>query len=193
MQKPMQPILTAAAKARSMEQWIWEVRAHRVMAMYEPDHVAAMKNLDQAEALLSAASGKVAQIDLQEEKAHILRVRAERSLDIGDTAAAAKLVAELEKMTSQGSSVTVERIYHGAAGTLLVAQKNYADAIPQLEEDLANPLSMKLLIAAYRETGDADEAANLSRKLRTWKVPSVEEALATADSSSAKNVVAVKN
>ncbi|MGC2477763.1 MAG: tetratricopeptide repeat protein [Candidatus Sulfotelmatobacter sp.] len=185
--------LNAAAKARSMEQWIWEVRAHRVVAMYEPDHAAAMKNLDQAEALLSEASGKVAQIDLQEEKAHILRVRAERSLDIGDTAAAAKLVAELEKMTSQGSSVTVERIYHGAAGTLLVAQKNYADAIPQLEEDLANPLSMKLLIAAYRETGDADEAANLSRKLRTWKVPSVEEALATADSSSAKNVVAVKN
>ena len=185
--------LNAAAKARSMEQWIWEVRAHRVVAMYEPDHAAAMKNLDQAEALLSEASGKVAQIDLQEEKAHILRVRAERSLDIGDTAAAAKLVAELEKMTSQGSSVTVERIYHGAAGTLLVAQKNYADAIPQLEEDLANPLSMKLLIAAYRETGDADEAANLSRKLRTWKAPSVEEALATADSSSAKNVVAVKN
>ncbi len=185
--------LNAAAQARSLEQWIWEARAHRVMAMYEPDPTAAMKNLDQAETLLAAASGKLAQIDLQEEKARILRVRAERSLGTGNIAAAAKMVAELEEMTSQGSSVNAERTYHGAAGTLLVAQKNYADAIPQLEEDVANPLSMKLLIAAYRETGDADEAANLARKLRTWKVPSVEEALATADSNGAKNFVAVKN
>jgi hypothetical protein len=58
---------------------------------------------------------------------------------------------------------------------------------------LANPLSMKLLITAYRETGDADEAANLTRKLRIWKVPSVEEALATADTGIAKNVIARKN
>ncbi len=185
--------LNAAAKARSLEQWIWEARAHRVMAMYEPDQSAAMKNLDQADALLSAASGKIAQIDLQEERSHILRVRVERLIYAGDIAGAQKLVAELEKVTSQGSSGNIERIYHGAAGTLLFAEKNYVDAIPQLEEDLANPLSMKLLITAYRETGDADEAANLTRKLRIWKVPSVEEALATADTGIAKNVIARKN
>lgn len=183
----------AAAKARSLEQWIWEARAHRVMAMYEPDHSAAMKDLDQADALLSAAAGKIAQLDLQEEEARILRVRVERSLDGGDTAIAQNLVAQLEKMTAQGSSINTQRTYHGAAGTLLVAQKNYADAIPHLEEDLANPLSMKLLITAYRETGDADEAANLARKLRTWKVPSIEEALAAADSSRTKNMGSLKN
>jgi len=184
--------LDAAAKALSLKQWIWEARAHRVMAMYEPNHSSAMRNLAQADALLSAAAGKVAQIDLEEEKAHILRVRVERLLDAGDTSDAESLVAELERMASDGSGVNTERSYHGAAGTLLFAQQNYADAIPQLEEDVANPLSMRLLIMAYRETGDADEAGNLARKLRTWKVPSVEEALAISDSSNSKSIVAIK-
>jgi len=171
--------LQAAARARASKQWIWEARAYRVMAMYEPDQAGVMKNLDQADALLAAADGKVAQIDLNEEKAHVLRVRVERAVAGGDTVTAEKLVAELEKMASApGSSLNTQRIYNGAAGTLLVAGKKYSDAIPHLEEDVANPLSMKLLITAYHETGDEGEAHNLSKKLLGWKVPSIEEALA---------------
>lgn len=185
--------LDAATKARAMEQWIWEVRAHRVMAMYEPDQAAAIKNLDLADALLAAASGKIAQLDLNEERAHLLRVRLERSLAAGDTAAADKLTAQLEQMASQDASVNTQRIYHGAIGTLLATRKNYADAIPHLEEDIANPLSMKLLVAAYRETGDVDEAHNLTRKLASWKVPSIEEALAAADFPAPEKPVANKN
>jgi tetratricopeptide (TPR) repeat protein len=178
----------AAAQAHAMEQRIWEARAHRVMAMYEPDQAAAMKNLDQAEALLAAASGIVAQLDLDEEKARILRVRVERALALGDPNTARKLVAELEKMASPASSVNTQRTYHGAAGTLLVAQMKYADAIPNLEEDVANPVSMKLLITAYHETGASDEAAGLSKKLLGWKIPSIEEALAVRG-----NYLAAKN
>jgi len=174
--------LDAAARAHRTEQWIWEARAHRVMAMYEPDQTAAMKDLDQAEALLAAASGKVAQLDLDEEKAQILRVRVERALISGDSSTAQRLVADLEKMASPGSSINVQRIYHGSAGTLLVAQTKYDEAIPHLEEDVANPLSMKLLITAYRKTGASGEAASLSKKLVGWKVPSIEEALAASDS-----------
>ena len=185
--------LDAAAQARTMEQWIWEIRAHRVMAMYEPDQAAAMKNLDQADALLTAAGGKVAKIELDEEKAHVMRVRVERALAAGDTAAAEKLLAQIEQMASSGSSVNLQRTYDGAAGTVLFAEKKYSDAIPQLEEDIANPLSMKLLISAYRETGDEDEARNLTRKLVGWKVPSTEEALAAQDSPARGSSVAVKN
>jgi tetratricopeptide (TPR) repeat protein len=185
--------LDAAAKARAMEQWIWEARAYRVMAMYELDQAAAMKNLDHAEALLGAASGEVAPLDREEETAHVLRVRVERVLVAGDTAAADKLTAQLERMVSQGASINTQRICHGAIGTLLVARKNYADAIPHLEEDIANPLSMKLLVTAYRQTGDADDAHNLTGKLANWKVPSIEEALATSDFTVAGKTVADKN
>jgi tetratricopeptide (TPR) repeat protein len=182
----------AAAKAHAMKQWIWEARAHRVMAMYEPEESAAMNNLDEASALLAAAKGKVAQLDLDEERARVLRVRAERKLASGDVAAAQKVVAELQKMASSSSSVNTQRVYHGAAGTLLIEQKQYADAIPHLEEDIANPLSMKVLIIAYRETGASDEAANLAQKLDKWKVPSIEEALAS-DSSAHDAVQAARN
>jgi tetratricopeptide (TPR) repeat protein len=172
--------LDAAAKAHEMQQWIWEARAYRVMAMYEPNHDAAFKNLDHAEALLAAANGTVNPLDLGEEKAHVVRTRLELAVTAGDFNKAQKLLADLEKISSS-SSANAQRVYQGAAGTLLAAQKKYADAVPYLEEDVANPLSMKLLIAAYRETGDADEANTLTRKLQTWKVPSTEEALATAD------------
>jgi len=176
-----------------MDQWIWEVRAHRVMAMYEPDQAAAMKNLDQADALLAAVRGKVSQLDWNEEKAHIVRVRVERAVAAGDTGKAEKLLAKLEQLASSGASVNLQRTYDGASGTLLFAQKKYSDAIPQLEEDIANPASMKLLLRACRETGDEDEARNLTRKLVGWKVPSTEEALAGMDSPAQGSAVANKN
>lgn len=185
--------LDAAAQARSMEQWIWEVRAHRVMAMYEPDQNAAAKNLDQADGLLLAARGKVSQLDWNEENAHIVRVRVERAIAAGDMAAAGKLLASLEQMSSAGGSINLQRTYDGASGTLLFAEKKYSDAIPQLEEDIANPLSMKLLIRAYHETGDEDEARNLTKKIVGWKVPSTEEALAGMDSPAHGSAVANKN
>lgn len=184
--------LDAAAKAHATKQWLWEARAYRVMAMYEPDQSQVMKNLDRASALLAAAQGKVDQLDLNEEEANVLRARAERELALGHVTSAQRLVKQLERMASSGSSVNTQRVYHGAAGTLLVKEKHYADAIPHLEEDIANPLSMKVLITAYRETGASDEAANLTQKLDKWKVPSIEEALAF-DSSAPEPVQAARN
>jgi tetratricopeptide (TPR) repeat protein len=185
--------LEAAATAHAEQQWIWEARAHRTMAMYEPDPAAAVKNLDLADALLAAKRGMVAQADLDEEKAHILRVRVDLALASGERGKAQRLVAQLEKLAGQGASVNTQRTYDGAAGTLLVAQEKYADAIPHLEEDLANPLSMKELVAAYRNTGAADQATALSRKLLLWRIPSVEEALAVPAFSAQEGVNAARN
>jgi tetratricopeptide (TPR) repeat protein len=182
----------AARQAHGMRQWLWEARAYRIMAMYEPDASAAMKNLDQALALLDAAKGKIADLDLDEERARAVRVRAERKLAMGDLTAAQDLVSELEKMASSSSSVNTQRIYHGAVGTLLVDQKQFAEAIPHLEEDIANPLSMKVLITAYRETGNSQEAVGAAQKLREWKVPSIEEAL-VSDSPKPEGVIAGQN
>lgn len=184
--------LDAAAKAHEMNQWLWEARAYREMGMYEPDESEAMKNLDRASTLLAAAQAKVDQLDLDEEKAHALRTRAERKLALGDVTAAQGLVEQLERMASSSSSINTQRVYHGAAGTLLVKEKQYADAIPHLEEDIANPLSMKVLITAYRQTGAPDEAANLTQKLDRWKVPSIEEALAS-NPPAAESMQAARN
>jgi tetratricopeptide (TPR) repeat protein len=184
--------LTAAAKAHAMGQWVWEARAHRVMAMYEKDAAAAMKNLEQAEAILEEKKAVVAQVDLDEERAKILRVRLERALATSNQAAARNALAELEKMANSGSSVNVQRAYHGAQGTFLVAQQKYADAVSQLEEDFANPMSMKLLVTAYRKTGFTADAKALSKKLMEWKIPTTEEALAVPEFHSQEAAVASK-
>lgn len=115
--------LESATRANAMKQWVWEARAYRIMAMYEPDQEAAVRDLQQAETILAARKDVVAQTDLDEEAARIWRVRAVRAVDSGDQAEAQAAVSRLEKM-SGGGSVSIERTYHGAAGTLLLSQQN---------------------------------------------------------------------
>jgi tetratricopeptide (TPR) repeat protein len=184
--------LEAAGKAHAMKQWVWEARAHRVMAMYEASYAAAMKNLEQAEAILAENKADVAQVDLDEEQARILRVRVERSLAAGNEAAARPALQQLEKMSSSGSSVNLQRTYHGAQGTLLMAQQKYAQAISELEEDFANPISMKLLVTAYRKGGFSADAKALSKKLMNWKIPAIEEALTVTEFQSHEAALALK-
>jgi tetratricopeptide (TPR) repeat protein len=116
--------LEAAAKTHSMGQWVWEARAHRVMAMYEPDSATALKNLEQAEAILAENKAAVAQVDLDEERAKILRVRVERSLTASNEALARTALAQLEKMSNAGSSVNLQRTYHGAQGHCFSPSRN---------------------------------------------------------------------
>lgn len=170
----------AAQKAHGMEQWLWEARAYRIMAMYGPDPVKAAQDLNHAEELLAGHKDIVNQADLNEEAAHIWRVRAERAVAAGNQPDAAKAVQKLEQMASSGGSINIERTWHGAAGTLMLAQKKYAAAIPHLEADFANPLSLKLLVTACEKSKGKEakaRAAAFRQKLIAWKIPSIEEAL----------------
>jgi tetratricopeptide (TPR) repeat protein len=169
--------LDAAQKAREMHQWIWEARAYRIMAMYGKDPVAAAKNLAKAEALLAARKGTLAQADLDDEQAHVWRVRTECAAAAGDLAAAEKAVASLAELANSGGSTSIERTYQGALGTVLVAQGKFAEAVPHLEEDFANPLSMKVLVTAYEKSNARSQAKALQVRLQDWKIPSIEEAL----------------
>jgi len=166
----------AAESAHAMGQWVWEARAYRIMAMYQTDHDTAAKELDQAESVLAANKDAVAQADLDEEGARILRVRVEHAVARKDRAAAEKLLAELQKMASSGS-ISIQRTYSGAAGTLLLAQKKYRDAAAQLEQDFMNPVSIRLLITAQQKSNAKAAADEWRVKLLDWKIPTVEEAL----------------
>jgi tetratricopeptide (TPR) repeat protein len=189
--------IEAAQKAHAMEQWVWEARAYRCMAMYQSDSALANKYLDQADALLAQREGVVAKVDLDEEHARILRVRVERNLPANAKAALKHLAHaafdELEKMANSGASVNVQRTYGGAAGALLMAQEKYKAAIPHLEDDYINPLSMKLLVTAYRKTKATDRAATLTKRLIDWKIPTIEEALAVPAFRAQENMVTAQN
>lgn len=176
-QQADQTFLDAAEKARAMQQWVWEARAYRIMGMYATDPAAAARDLEKAEALLMARKGAVAQSDLDEEQARIWRVRAERAVAAGNLAAARSAVDKLQQMAKTGGSTSIERNYQAAEGTLLVAQRKYAAAVPHLEEDFANPISMKVLVTAYEKSKARDRGKALQKRLADWKIPSIEEAL----------------
>jgi Tfp pilus assembly protein PilF len=181
----------AAESAHAMGQWVWEGRAYRIMAMYQADHDTATKELDQADSVLTANKDAVAQADLDEEHARILRVRLEHAVARKDIATAQKLLAELQKMASSGS-ISIQRTYSGAAGTLLLAQKKYRDAAAELEQDFMNPVSIRLLISADRKANAKAAAEEWRVKLLDWKIPTIEEALTVFAFRAQESAVAAK-
>jgi tetratricopeptide (TPR) repeat protein len=166
----------AAEKAHAMRQWLWEARAHRIMAMYQRDRALAAAELDRADAILAEKHEVLAKSDLDEEHARILRVRVESAVANKDMSAAQKVLPELEKLANSGS-ISIQRTYAGAAGTLLLAQKKYREAVAELEQDFVNPMSIRLLVTAYQKSGAKMPAEEQRKKLLDWRIPMVEEAL----------------
>ncbi len=181
----------AAENAHAMGQWVWEARAYRIMAMYEHDRATAVANLNRADSVLTEKSELVAESDLDEERARILRVRMEKAVAANDLVAGKRMLGELEKMAASGS-ISIERTYSGAAGTLLLAQKKYRDAIGQLEQDFVNPMSMKLLVTAYEKAHANSQAEEWRKRLLDWKIPTVEEALVVFAYRAQQHPVAAK-
>jgi hypothetical protein len=159
--------------------------------MYQSDRAAASEDLNRADTVLMEKSEVVAESDLDEERARILRVRVEKAVAANDLTAAKRILGELEKMGASGS-ISIQRSYSGAAGTLLLAQKKYRDAIGNLEQDFMNPVSIRLLITAYQKAGDTDHADEQRKRLLDWKIPMVEEALTVFPYRAQQGVIVVK-
>jgi len=166
----------AAESAHAMGQWVWEARAYRIMAMYQNDRAAAAADLNRADTVLTENSLLLAESDLDEERARILRVRLEKAVAANDFSVAKRILSELANMSGSGS-ISIQRTYCGAAGTLLLAQKKYHDAAAQLEQDFMNPVSIRLLITAEQKANAKAAAEEWRVKLLDWKIPTVEEAL----------------
>lgn len=166
----------AAESAHAMGQWVWEARAYRIMAMYQSDRAAAADDLNRADTILTENSLLLAESDLDEERARILRVRVEKAVAANDFSAAKKTLTELAKMNASGS-ISIQRTYAGAYGTLLLAQKKYREAATLLEQDFMNPVSIRLLITAEQKANAKATADEWRVKLLDWKIPTVEEAL----------------
>jgi tetratricopeptide (TPR) repeat protein len=156
-----------------------EAEAYRSMAWYAPYLSSAADALSSAEQALSSAP-EVSAGDRERELAEILRVRAVRSARGGSDQAQAAL-ARLEKLAASSRSQLVQRSYEGARGAVLCAQQRFAEAIPHLEEDQGNPLSLELLAQAYEKTGVKVAASDLGRRAACLNQPTIEQALVDPD------------
>jgi len=164
-----------AETAHAKDQDLQEAQAYLHMAEYQTDDNAALKYLQQAEESLGHRT--ISQGDKDEELSRILRNRAVRAAHAGNQPLADQSLKQLGALAAGGRNRVVQSSYNGAAGTLLMDQKKFDEAITYLEEDQDNPLTMELLVQAYYQTNQSDKLAEAEAKLRGTNVPTMEQAI----------------
>jgi tetratricopeptide (TPR) repeat protein len=169
-------LLEIAETAHAKEQDLQEAQALREMAEYQTDDNVALKHLKLAEEALSHRS-TISASDRDEEMSRILRNTAVRTARAGNQSLADKSLQQLEALASGSRNRVIQSSWHGAAGSLLMDQKKYQDAIAHLEEDRDNPFTMELLVQAYYQTAQTDKLHEAEAKLRGTNVPTMEQAL----------------
>jgi tetratricopeptide (TPR) repeat protein len=165
-----------AETAHAKEQDLQEAQALRHMGEYQTDDNAALKHLKLAEESLSHRT-TISASDRDEEMSRILRARAVRASRAGNRQLADQATHQLEAMATGSRNRVILSSYHGAAGTILIDQKKYEDAIAHLEEDQDNPFSMELLVQAYYQTQQAEKLHEMEARLRGTNIPTIEQAL----------------
>jgi tetratricopeptide (TPR) repeat protein len=170
-----QLFLEIAQTAHAKEQDLQEAQAYRQVAEYQTDDNAALKYLQSAEESLGHRT--ISKGDKDEELSRILRNRAVRAAHAGNPALADKALKELEAMAAASRNRVIQSSYNGAAGTLLMDQKKFDEAITYLEEDQDNPFTMELLVQAYYQTNLSEKLHEIEARLRGTNVPTMEQAV----------------
>jgi len=165
-----------AATAHAKNQDLQEAQALRHMAEYQADNTIALKHLKLAEESLDHRA-TISMSDREEELSRILRNRVVHAAHAGNQPLAEKSLQQLEAMSNGSRNRVIQSSYHGAAGTLLMDQKKYEDAIANLEEDQDNPFTMELLVQAYYQTMQTDKLHEAEVRLRGTNVPTMEQAI----------------
>ncbi len=165
-----------AETAHAKNQDLQEAQSLRHMAEYQADDNVALRHLKLAEEALDHRS-TISISDREEELSRILRNRIVHAARAGNQALADKSLQHLEEMASGSRNRVIQSSYNGAAGTLLMDQKKYEDAIAHLEEDQENPFTMELLVQAYYQTMRTEKLHEAEAKLRGTNVPTMEQAL----------------
>jgi len=178
--KAVAALNSVAKQAHSFHLTVLEAESFRDMALCERDQSASFKYLVNAETAL-AGDIEAPTAELHREQAQVLRIQAIREAAAGQESDSAQTLKRLELLVNEKRDTVMRHIYNGATGSSLLAEKKYAQAIPYLEEDPGNPLSMQALILAYSQTGANDRAHVLELKLTELNVPTIEQALVVPD------------
>jgi tetratricopeptide (TPR) repeat protein len=163
---------TAHLKALNLQ----EAQARRHIAEYQTDDKIALNHLKLAEEALHHQP-MVSPADRDQEMSFILRNRVVRAAHSGNQPLAEQSLQQLETLSNGSRNRTIQSSYHGAAGTLLMDQKKYEEAIAHLEEDQDNPFTMELLVQAYYQTLQTEKLHAIEAKLRGTNLPTMEQAL----------------
>ena len=90
-----------------------------MMALYQPDDAASLKQLEQADAVLDGDEN-IPKSDRDEERARVLRWRATRASHMGNNDVANKALEQLQALSDSSSSHVIRHAYHAAVGAVLM-------------------------------------------------------------------------
>jgi len=165
---------------------VQEAEIHRTTALFNPDPVGALKDLDEARQDLSGAhKTQLLPGERDIELASILQTRAFIAVNAGKTDVAQAALKLLDEMAQSNRSTPVQNSYHSANGAVLFAQGDYAGAISELQEDPQNPLSLQLLAEAQTKAGQAADAQKTLTTLAAISDERVETAFAAPQARAA--------
>ncbi|MEP6644821.1 MAG: hypothetical protein ABJA69_09995 [Acidobacteriaceae bacterium] len=162
------------ARAKRMSQV--EAEAYRQMALYQTRPEQAAVCLSKAENALHEGNNMM-RAAVQQELAQILRARVELAVKDRDEGLANAALAQLNQLSDESDDRLIETAYHGAAGAVFFSRHEYKKAALQLEEDINNPMSLKMLAAAYREMNNIADAKRTDETLANFNDPTLEQAL----------------
>jgi hypothetical protein len=162
-----------------------------MMAMCSPAPDGGLKHLVQADLVL-VRNRQMTRSDRDEEHARILRQKVVLETRAGRAEVARKSVGELEIMATVSRSHVIQRSYHAALGALLMADGKEAEAIPHLQEDSGDALSMQALVLALEHKGETAEAQQVRGALLHLNEPTLEQALVVPAMRAASGATAAR-
>jgi tetratricopeptide (TPR) repeat protein len=166
-----------AAEAKTEGFRVQAAEMYRTMALFNADTEGALKDLEAARDAL-AETRDLPPGDRDNELASILQTRAFIGANAGKADVAEESLKLLETMAGDSRSMPVQKAYHSANGASLLAKGDYAAAIPELQEDAQNPLSLRLLAEAQSKAGQSADAAQSLNTLAAISDERVETAYA---------------
>lgn len=134
-----------------------ESECHRAIASVLQDREAALQHMAEAEKALAHPHQTPASV-LQQQLARVLRTQAILAQAAGKTLLANSSLKRLQTMAMASRDQVIQASYHGAKGSILFAQKKYAEAVDDLADDRGNALSQARLAEAYAQLGKQTEA-----------------------------------
>lgn len=181
-----------AAEAHHKDFAVQEAEAHRNMALFNPDPKGALRDLDNARAVLSEKHA-LSVGDRDAELANILQTRAYIAARAGMPEVAKAALAPMTAMARTSRSNIIQQSYHSVNGASLLLEGMYADAVSELQYDPRNPLSLELLSAAETKAGEPAAGREALVRLAGINDERIETAFAAPKARAALNKAPTTN
>jgi tetratricopeptide (TPR) repeat protein len=165
-----------------------EAEIHRTLALFNPDPKAAMRDLRDAELVLSEKHS-MARDEHDTELATILQTRTFIAAQANMKSEAERALVPLSAMAKTSRSTPVQKSYHSANGAVLLLDGRYAMAVAEFQEDPRNPLSLRLLADAETKAGEPAAGQQILITLAAINDERVESAVAVPQARAALKAV----